>query len=94
MIGVAYLLMCVFHFVCIGLDVTIFFLQIRLVLLWKDISWLVPFDNAGRSIVNAVTLRVPAILKPKRPLSESGKIIVSLVALVILRIILGMVLRH
>ena len=94
MVGVAYLLMCVLHFVCIGLDVTIFFLQIRLVLLWKNVKWLVPFDNAGSSIVNAVTWRVPKILKTKRSLSEKGKLIVALVALVLLRIILGMVLRH
>ena len=94
MFGVAYLLMCVLHFVCIGLDVTIFFLQIRFVLLWKDVSWLVPFDIAGKSIVDAVTLRVPAILKTRQPLSEKGKIMVALVALVVLRIILGMVLRH
>ena len=91
---IAYLFTCVGHFLCIGLDITIFFLQIRLVLLWKDINWLVPFDDAGKSIVKAITLRVPAILSTKQPLSEKGKLIVALAVLVLLRIILGMVLRH
>jgi hypothetical protein len=92
--AIAYLFTCIGHFLCIGLDVTIFFLQIRLVLLWKDINWLVPFDDAGKSIVNAVSLRVSARLNTKQPLSEKGKLIVALMALVLLRIILGMVLRH
>jgi hypothetical protein len=92
--GIVYLLACFVYFICLGLDVTIFFLQIRLVLLWKDIAWLIPFDDAGRSLVNAVTWRVPKILKISRSLSEKGKLIVALATLVLLRIILGMVLRH
>ena len=93
MTGLIYLLMCMLYFVCVGLDVTIFFLQIRLVLLWRQINWLVPFDNAGQSLVNAVTAKVPQFLKTQNPLSEKGRLIVALIAFAIARIILETILK-
>ncbi len=85
--------MCFLYFVCVGLDIAMFFLQIRLVLLWKNVNWLVPFDNAGKTLVNAVTAKVPQFLKTQNPLSERGKLIIALVVFAIARIILGTILR-
>ena len=85
--------MCFLYFVCVGLDIAMFFLQIRLILRWRNINWLVPFDNAGKSLVNAVTAKVSQFLKPQNPLSERGKLIAALVAFAIARIILGTILR-
>jgi len=93
MTGLTYLLMCFLYFVCVGLDITMFFLQIRLVLLWRNVNWLVPFDNAGKSLVNAVTAKVSRFLKTQNPLSERGKLIVGLIAFAMARIILGTILR-
>jgi len=93
MTGLTYLLMCFLYFVCVGLDIAMFFLQIRLILLWRNVNWLVPFDNTGKSLVNAVTAKVPRFLKTQNPLSERGKLIVALVAFAIARIILGTILK-
>ena len=93
MTGLTYLLMCFLYYVCIGLDVVIFFLQIRLIVLWRNINWLVPFDNAGKSLVDAVATKVSLFLKTQKPLSERGKLIIALVVFAIIRIILWTILR-
>ena len=85
--------MCFLYFVCVGLDIAMFFLQIRLVLLWKNVNWLVQFDKTGKTLVNAVTAKVPQFLKTQNPLSERGKLIIALVVFAIARIILGTILR-
>ncbi len=93
MTGLTYPLMCFLNFICLGLDIAMFFLQIRLVVLWKNVNWLVPFDNAGKTLVNAVIAKVPQFLKTQNPLSERGKLIVALVAFAIARVVLGTILR-
>ncbi|MBW7992424.1 MAG: hypothetical protein FVQ84_20745 [Planctomycetes bacterium] len=93
MTGLAYLLMCFLYFVCVGLDVAMFFLQIRLILLWRTFNWLVPFDNAGKTLVNAVTTKVSQFFKTQYPLSERGKLIVALIVFAITRVILGTILK-
>ena len=93
MTGLTNLLMCCLYCVCVGLDVAMFFLQIRLVLLWRAVNWLVPFDNAGKLLVTAVTAKVPQFLKTQNQLSERGKLIIALVVFAIARIILGTILR-
>lgn len=93
MTGLTYLLMCFLYFVCVGLDVAMFFLQIRLILLWRAVNWLVPFDNAGKSLVHAVTSKVPRFLKTQNSLSEKGKLIIALAVFAIARVILGTILR-
>lgn len=94
MTAIIYLLMCLLYFVCVGLDVAMFFLQIRLILLWRNINWLLPFDNAGKTLVNAVTIKVPQFLKTRKQLSEKGKLIAALLIFAITRIILGAILRQ
>lgn len=93
MTGLTYLLMCFLYFVCVSLDIAMFFLQIRLVVLWRNVNWLVPFDNAGKSLVNAVIAKVPRFLKTQSPLSEKGELIAALMAFAIARIILGTILK-
>ena len=93
MSGLNYLLMCFMYFICIGLDIAMFFLQIRLILLWKNIVWLVPFDNAGKSLVDFITNKSTIFLKTQRLLSEKGKLIIALIAFAIVRIILGTILK-
>ncbi|MBW7991922.1 MAG: hypothetical protein FVQ84_18145 [Planctomycetes bacterium] len=93
MTGLTYLLRCFLYFVCIGVDIAMFFLQIRLVVLWRNVNWLVPFDNAGKTLVNAVTTKVSQFFKTQYPLSERGKLIVALIVFAIARVILRTILR-
>jgi len=93
MTGLTYLLMCCLYFVCVGLDVAMFFLQIRLILLWRNVNWLTPFDNAGKPLVNTVIAKVPQFLGTQNQLSERGKLIIALAVFAIARIILGTFLR-
>ena len=93
MSGLTFLLMCFIYFICIGIDVVMFFLQIRLILLWKNIGWLVPFDNTGKPLVDSVTGKISIYLKTQKPLSEKGKLIIALIAFAIVRIILGTILK-
>ena len=93
MTGLTYLLMCCLYFVCVGLDVAMFFLQIRLILQWRTANWLVPFDDAGKTLVNTVTAKVQQFLRTRNPLSERGKLIIALAVFATARIILGTILR-
>jgi hypothetical protein len=93
MTALTYLFLSSIYFFCVGLDVIMFFLQIRLILLWKNISWLIPFDNAGKPLVSAITERASGLLKTKRPLSERGKLILVLLVFFIARIILAAILK-
>ena len=92
MTAVIYILICVLYFVCVALDITIFFLQIRLIMFWRQIKWLVPFETCGRPIVDSITMEVPRFLKTKQPMSEKGKLIAALAAFALVRIVLGMIL--
>lgn len=89
MAALIYLLKCMVYFVCVGLDVAMFFLQIRLILRWKKIAFLVPFDKTGQPLVAAVTKKVSMLFQTRPPLSEKGKLIVALVIAALARIILG-----
>ena len=93
MAALVYLMLSSLYFVCIGLDIAMFFLQIRLILLWRNISWLVPFDNTGRPLVNAISEQAAELLKTKGLLSERGKIIIVLLVFALTRIILAIILR-
>lgn len=89
MTALIYLLKCMLYFVCVGLDVAMFFVQIRLILKWRKIRWLVPFDKTGQPLVAAVTEKVSTLLKTRQPLSENGKLIAALILFAMVRMILG-----
>jgi len=94
MTGLNYLLLCLLYFICLGLDIAMFFLQVRLVLTWRTINWLIPFDNAGKSLVGAISEKVPRVLGTQKPLSEKQKLIIALIAFALTRIILGSIINH
>lgn len=88
-----YLLGCFLYFICVGLDVAMFFLQIRLIQNYRTVNWLTPFNDAGKSLVDAISAKVPRYFKTKRPLSEKEKLVVALIVFVLLRIILGSIIN-
>jgi hypothetical protein len=83
--------MCCLYFVCIGFDVVMFFLQIRLIFQFRKFRWLVPVDDAGKSLVDLITARVA--VKTNHQLSEKGELIVALAAFAVARIVLEVLLR-
>ena len=94
MAGLIYLMLGVLYFICIGIDIAIFFVEIRLILLWKNVNWLVPFDQAGKPLIEALTRQSCRLLKTKRPLSQRGKLIIILLAFALIRIVLGAIYRQ
>ncbi len=94
MIALMYLLMCMLYFVCVGLDVTMFFLQVRLVLTWRSIEWLIPFEATGRPVTDMVAAQLSKILQTNRPLSERGTLIVALIITALIRVILGLLINY
>jgi hypothetical protein len=94
MTGLIYLMLGCLYFICIGIDIAIFFVEIRLILLWKNISCLVPFDQAGKPLIEALTRQASRLLKTKRSLSQRGKLIIILLAFALIRIVLVAIYRQ
>ncbi len=93
MTALTYLFLSSIYFLCVGLDIVMFFIQIRLVLLWRNVSWLTPFDSAGKPLVDHV-IRWPSRWFPtERPLSQRGKLIITLLATALVRIALTSILK-
>lgn len=84
MVALTLLARYLLNMICTGITIALFFLQIRLILTWIEIAWLVPFDNAGRSIVDWLTAwrLVPNTLSDKALVRI--KLVVTMVVLIII----------
>ena len=71
------------YFVCLGIDIVIFFLVIRLILNWRSIRFLDGFDKAGKTLVDGLTERIGRFccFILKKTLSANGKLFVSITIL-------------
>lgn len=76
--------------ICIGIDIAVFFLLVRLVLMWRSISWLERLNDIGKNLVDALGAYAGRLWYrgTRKPLSEKGQLIVSLLALSIIRLVL------
>lgn len=74
----------------VGLDVCLFFLLIRFVLIWRSNGWLERFNDAGRTLVDAIVAKVGALWfrAVQKKLSQRGELLVSFVGLSIVRLVL------
>ncbi|MFC1780791.1 hypothetical protein ACFLZ8_00825 [Planctomycetota bacterium] len=83
------LFLAILNFVCIGINVTAFFLVIRAVMLWKEVSWLKPFDDAGKNLVNSYTKMIERLWSRMtlRRLATKGKLLIGMVLLELARIL-------
>jgi hypothetical protein len=79
----------------IGLDITVFFICVRILLTWKRIAWLEPFDDAGKRLVDAVTNKIGCFWNRnlKKRLTQRSLLLVSLIILEFGRIILSYLAR-
>ena len=82
------LFLAILNFVCVGINVTAFFLVVRAVLLWKEVSWLKPFDDAGKTLVNTYTKMIDRLWSQvaQKRLATKGKLLIGLVLLELTRI--------
>ncbi len=82
------LFLVILNFVCVGINVTAFFLVVRAVLLWKEVSWLKPFDDAGKSLVNNYTKMIDRLWSQmaQKHLTPKGKLLIGLALLELTRI--------
>ncbi len=74
----------------LAIDITAFFIVVSIVMLMKDVSWLRPFHQAGRALVNGYTGLVGRWWARfhLRSLSPRGKYIIGLLILEAIRLIL------
>jgi len=82
------LFLVILNFVCLGINITAFFLFVRAVLLWKEVSWLKPFDDAGKALVDTYTKMIDRLWSrmTQRRLATKGKLLIGLVLLELSRI--------
>ncbi len=82
------LFLAILNFVCVGINVTAFFLVVRAVLLWKEVSWLKPFDDAGKTLVNTYTKMIDRLWSQvtQKRLATKGKLLIGLALLELTRI--------
>ena len=80
----------VVYLIVMGIDITVFFLVVRLVLLWCDIQWLASYDEIGRGVVDRVTISIDRVFSgwSNRRLSKRGTLIVGITILAITRHVL------
>lgn len=82
------LFLAILNFICVGINVTAFFLVIRAVMSWKEVSLLKPFNDAGKALVDTYTEMIDRLwsLIAQRHLALKGKLLIGLVLLEGIRI--------
>lgn len=53
------------YFVCLGLDVVLFFLSVHVLLSWRRIRWLIPLGQIGEPLVEALIRSADVQLKQR-----------------------------
>ena len=79
------------YIVCLGIDVTIFFLLVHLITTWRHVPWLAHFERIGRPLAEK-TVAVTEIFLPKRicqSLSDLGRAAVGLTILSLCKYAIG-----
>ena len=74
-----------------GILIIEFFLLVRLVIIHRQVRWLVSFDQAGQRLVDDTTGFVKKTWNriSTKSLSQKGQIIIGLVVLEIIRVAIG-----
>jgi hypothetical protein len=83
------------YFVGLALDITMFFLLVRLIQIWRPVNWLIPFDKVGRPLVDGITsiVRNFGSSKFKQRLTEKAIILISISILILVNLLLTGLLR-
>lgn len=80
MIFCSKLVCTILNFVSIGIDILAFFLVVRAVILWKEIPWLKPFNDAGKGLIDGYTNVIDRLWNQigRRHLTGKGKLLIGL----------------
>jgi hypothetical protein len=83
------LLWIILNLVCIGINVIEFFLIVRAATLWKQVSLLVAFNDAGKALVDGYTGIVGRFWgkTTQKQLSLKGRLLIGFVLLELTRVI-------
>jgi len=85
------LIWVILNLLCIGLDIAIFFMIVRIIILWQSIPLLEKFNYIGKDLIDIIVKNICMLWdKAKRKsLSEKGRLFFSLTTLVFVRFILN-----
>jgi len=71
------------YFVCLGLDIVVFFMWVHVLLSWRRIRWLVPLGRIGEPLVEVLMRSVDTYLRQRLNLHFKRKTLVCLVFVII-----------
>ena len=78
------------NLICIGIDITVFCVIVKMILNRWTVSWLIPFDVAGKRLVDSYTDLVEKRWRTvsQAGLTPQGRLAVGLVILIIARFLI------
>jgi len=81
------LFLAVLNLICIGIDITMFFVLCRIVLMWRKIQWLEKLNDIGKGLVDALSAYTGQLWykATQKRLSVKGELLLSIVALLLVR---------
>ena len=84
------------YFVCLGLDIAVFFMWVHVLLSWRRIRWLVPLGRIGEPLVEAVMRSLDTCLRHRLSLHFKRKTLVCLIFVIIflVKMLLACLLRN
>jgi hypothetical protein len=84
------LFLAVLNLICIGIDITMFFVLCHIVLMWRKIPWLEKLNDIGKGLVDALAGYAGQLWykATQKHLTIRGELLLSLMALLLLRIII------
>ena len=84
------LLWIILNLVCVGINILEFFLIVRAILSWKQVSLLMGFDDAGKTLVNTYTGLIDRSWSRivQKHLTLKGNLLIGLLLLELARIII------
>ncbi len=86
----------VIYLVHLGINITLLFLVIELILTWKNFIWLEPLAKVGRPITEAMTNAVAVWVGSKfrsRKITQRGKLSICIVILTLADLFLAAIVR-
>ena len=78
------------NLICIGIDITVFCVIVKMILNRWTVNWLIPFDVAGKRLVDSYTDLVEKRWRKVSPtvLTPQGRLAMGLVILIISRFLI------
>jgi hypothetical protein len=85
------LVQLIFELVCVAIDVTTFFVVVRLILSRWPVHWLGPLDNIGKRLVDSFADAVENFRRKISiaTLTPRGRLVWGLIALMVLRVVIA-----